>query len=38
MSLVEYIIIEKADDVKQINITPIVDRDKVKLEPFKINL
>lgn len=38
MSLVEYIIIEKADDVKQINITPIVDRDKVKLENFKFNL
>ena len=38
MSLVEYIIIEKADDVKQINITPIVDGDKVELETFKINL
>lgn len=38
MSFVEYIIIEKADDVKQINITPIVDRDKVKLENFKFNL
>ena len=38
MTLVEYIIIEKADDVKQINITPIVDGDKVELETFKINL
>lgn len=38
MNLVEYIIIEKADDVKQINITPIVDGDKVELETFKINL
>ena len=38
MSLVEYIIIEKADVVKQINITPIVDGDKVELETFKINL
>ena len=38
MNLVEYIIIEKANDVKQINITPIVDGDKVELETFKINL
>jgi len=38
MNLVEYIIIEKANDVKQINITPVVDGDKVKLENFKFNL
>lgn len=38
MNLVEYIIIEKANDVKQINITPVVDGDKVELETFKINL
>ena len=38
MNLVEYIIIEKANEVKQINITPIADGDKVELETFKINL
>ena len=38
MNLVEYIIIEKANAVKQINITPVVDGDKVKLENFKFNL